>query len=333
MKPDKFYDNFAKVLNNYDSFIVLPHVSADGDAIGSSLGMGSFLQANGKSVRIVMDEITPDKYQFLDEDNVLEVFNPETEYSADICIALDTGDIRRLGDRQSIFNCPITWNIDHHKTNTEFAQNNFVDLKAASTGEIIFGIFKHFDNEINKKTARALFTAISTDTGGLRYSNTTPESMRICADLLETGIDVAEISHRVFDMTPYRKLLLKAVAIENMRLHFSGKLALITLKSEDYAFLMGKDEYFDGIVNIANNTEGVLAGVLLRETPSGEIKVNLRSTTDEIDVAEFANSNGGGGHIRASGFSVKDRELSEVYDQIIKYFGIILEKHDNQWSN
>ncbi|MCD6322783.1 MAG: bifunctional oligoribonuclease/PAP phosphatase NrnA, partial [Clostridiales bacterium] len=174
---------------------------------------------------------------------------------------------------------------------------------------------------------------ISTDTGGLRYSNTTPTSMRICANLLEMGIDVAEISHRVFDMTPYRKLLLKAVAIENMRLHFSGKLALITLKSDDYVFLMGKNEYFDGIVNIAINTEGVMVGILLRETLDGEIKVNLRSITDAIDVAEFANSNGGGGHVRASGFSVKDREFGEVYDQIIKYFGILLGKYDNQWSN
>jgi len=333
MKPDEFYTNFSKMLKDGNSFIVLPHVSADGDAIGSSLGMESFLKANGKNVRIVMDENTPDKYQFLDEDNVLEVYNPELDYRADICIALDTGDIRRLGNRQKIFNSPVTWNIDHHKTNTEFAQNNYVDLNAASTGEIVFGIYKHFKTEISIKTAKALFTAISTDTGGLRYSNTTPASMRICADLLESGVDVAEISHRVFDMTPYRKLLLKAVAIENMRMHFSGKLALITLKSEDYAFLLGKDEYFDGIVNIANNTEGVLTGILMRETSEGEIKVNLRSSTDDIDVAEFANSNGGGGHIRAAGFSIKDREFSEVYDQIIKYFGILLEKHDNKWSN
>ncbi|MCD6322042.1 MAG: DHH family phosphoesterase, partial [Clostridiales bacterium] len=178
MQLDEFYINFAKLLNKGKSFIVLPHVSADGDAIGSSLSMGSFLKAKGKNVRIVMEEITPDKYCFLDEDNVLEVFNPESDYRADICIALDTGDLRRLGERQSIFNCPVTWNIDHHKTNTDFAQNNYVDLNAASTGEIIFGIFKHFKSDIDIKTAKALFTAISTDTGGLRYSNTTPNSMR-----------------------------------------------------------------------------------------------------------------------------------------------------------
>lgn len=333
MKPDKFYIEFEKMLQEGNSFLVLPHVSADGDAIGSSLGMGNFLKTHGKKVRVVMDEKTPDKYQFLDQDNVLEIFDSKKDYSADICIALDTGDIRRLGDRQKIFDSPITWNIDHHKTNTEFALNNFVDLNAASTGEIVFGIYKYFKTEIDKKTAKALFTAISTDTGGLRYSNTTPSSMRICADLLDTGIDIAEISHRVFDMTPYRKLLLKSVAIENMRLHFSGKLALITLKSEDFAFLMGKDEYFDGIVNIANNTEGVMAGILMRETSNGEIKVNLRSSTDEIDVAMFANSNGGGGHIRAAGFSVTDRDFNEVYDQIIKYFGKLLEKYDDKRSN
>ncbi len=325
MNPDRFYKEFSKTLESADSFLILPHVSADGDAVGSSLALYSFLTRIGKKARLVMDEPVPDKYAFLDEEKIIEVFSTDDSYKSDACIALDTGDILRLGNRQGIFKCKRTWNIDHHKTNTEFAESNFVDIKAASTGEIIYGIFLHFNIEIDKRIARSLFTAISTDTGGLRYSNTTPESMRICANLLEKKIDVAEISHRVFDMTPYPKLLLKAVAIENMRLHFDGKLALIALKKEDYAFLMGKDEYFDGIVNIANNTEGVMVGILMRETPTGEIKVNMRSSSDDIDVALYANHNGGGGHIRASGFSASSRDYSKVYNQILEYFGKILE--------
>jgi phosphoesterase RecJ-like protein len=325
MNPDKFYAEFGKTLEKADSFLVLPHVSADGDAVGSSLAMCYFLTAYGKTSRLVMDEKVPDKYAFLDEDNIIELYSENTVYKADSYIALDTGDIRRLGNRMKLFDCPDTWNIDHHKTNTGFAERNYVDIQSASTGEIIYGLFKHFNVQIDKKTADALFTAISTDTGGLRYSNTTPASMRICAELLELGIDISDISHRVFDMTPYQKLLLKAVAIENMRLHFGGKLALITLKSEDYAFLMGKDEYFDGIVNIANNTEGVLAGILMRETAEGHIKVNMRSASDDIDVALFANMNGGGGHVRASGFTDESSEYSEVYNRIIEYFGKVLE--------
>jgi len=325
MRPENFYNKFSKTLDNAVSFLILPHVSADGDAVGSSLALYYFLTAYGKKARVVMDEPVPDKYAFLDEEKVLEVFSAEGEYEADACFALDTGDIKRLGNRQAIFNCRCTWNIDHHKTNTEFAEYNFVDITAASTGEIIYSIFTEFKIEIDKQTAQSLFTAISTDTGGLRYSNTTAGSMRICADLLEKDIDVSDISHRVFDMTPYRKLLLMAVAIENLRLHFGGKLALITLKKEDYTFLMGKDEYFDGIVNIANNTEGVMAGILMRETTSGEIKVNMRSSSDDIDVALFANSNGGGGHVRAAGFTAGDREFGAVYKQIIEYFGKVLE--------
>lgn len=326
MSPEEFYKSFLKTLEAAESFVILPHVSADGDAIGSSLGMYYFLAALGKKPRILADEPVPDKYRFLDVDDLLEVYDNDTVCSSEICIALDTGDIRRLGKRQEMFSCNATWNIDHHKTNDGYANNNFIDLNAASTGEIIFGLFEHFKVDIDIKTANALFTAISTDTGGLRYSNTTPGSMRICAELLEKGIDIADISHRVFDMTPYRKLLLKAVAIENMRLHFGGKLALITLKKEDFAFLMGKDEYFDGIVNIANNTKGVMVGILMRETDSGDIKVNMRSSSDEIDVAEFANANGGGGHIRASGFTAAGREFGEVYDMVIKHFGSLLEK-------
>lgn len=325
MMPEDFHIGFSKTLESSESFIILPHVSADGDAVGSSLGMHYFLTAYGKKSRVIMDEPVPDKYAFLDEENVIEVYEEGNTYKADSYIALDTGDIRRLGARQKYFEENITWNIDHHKTNTGFGENSFLDINAASTGEIIYGLFIYFNIEVDLRTASALFTAISTDTGGLRYSNTTPDSMRICADLLEKGVDISAITHRVFDMTPYRKLLLKAVAIENMRLHFGGKLALITLKSEDYSFLMGKDEYFDGIVNIANNTEGVLAGILMRETPSGEIKVNMRSARDDIDVAVFANLNGGGGHVRASGFTSVNRDFTEVYNQVIEYFGKLLE--------
>lgn len=326
MKTDNFYEKFQNLLKEIDSVNILPHVSADGDAIGSSLAMCYFLEAMGKKARIIMDEPVPDKYSFLDEKGKLEVFNPDMDYKADVCIALDTGDFQRLGKRQKMFQCPGTWNIDHHKTNTSFAINNYLDVKASSTGEIIYKLYKHFNIDIDILTANALFTAISTDTGGLRYSNTTPECMRFCADLLEKGIDISEISHMVFDMTPYRKLLLKAVAIEKMQLFYSGKLALIPLKNEDYEFLMGKDEYFDGIVNIANNTEGVMVGVLMRETPTGEIKVNLRSSTDEIDVADFADKNGGGGHVRAAGFSVYSGDYIKIYDEIINYFGEILDK-------
>jgi phosphoesterase RecJ-like protein len=325
MSPDKFYADFGKTLKRANSYLVMPHVSADGDAVGSALALCYFLNAMGKASRLVMDEKVPDKYAFLDEDGLIEVYSDNAEYEADACIALDTGDIKRLGNRKGLFKGSITWNIDHHKTNNGYAADNHIDIKSASTGEIIYGLFKHFKVPVDKKSAEALFTAISTDTGGLRYSNTTPGSMRICADLLELGIDISDISHRVFDMTPYRKLLLKAVAIENMRLHFGGKLALITMKSEDYAFLMGKDEYFDGIVNIANNTEGVLAGILMRETPEGDIKVNMRSSSDDIDVALFANMNGGGGHVRASGFTESSRDFGEVYTQIISYFGKALE--------
>ncbi|MFO7612873.1 MAG: bifunctional oligoribonuclease/PAP phosphatase NrnA [Clostridia bacterium] len=329
MNLNEFCKAFADGVENSGSIVILPHVSADGDALGSAIAMAYFLISKNKHARVVLEEPIPDKYNFLNNDSFIELYETERGCEADMIIALDTGDINRLGLRKTCFTSDNTWNIDHHKTNTEFARNNYVDTAASSTGEIVFRIMENMGYHICCRPAEALFTAISTDTGGLRYSNTTPESMRICASLLETGIDIAEISHRAFDMMPYPKVLLQGAAIDNMRLYFGGDLAVITLKSEDYDFLNGKEEYFDGIVNLTVNTEGVRAGVLIRETSDGTIKVNLRSAEDGIDVSSLAGNNSGGGHIRAAGFTDASRSLEQAKEYIMGYFAEIFGNNEH----
>ncbi len=329
MKLNEFCSSFKEKLETSNKIIILPHVSADGDALGSSIALANFLKERDKNARVVAEEGIPDKYDFIDNYGVVEVYAEDKEYESDMQIAVDTGDFERLGLRKSLFNGYNTWNIDHHKTNDGYAKFNCVDTEASSTGEIIYKILKSFGYEPDKATAEAIFTAISTDTGGLRYSNTTPESMRICADLLEKGINISEISHVSFDMMPYPKVLLLGRAIENMKIYHGGDIAVITLKKDDYAFLNGKEEYFDGIVNTTVNTEGVLAGALIRETGEGLVKVNLRSATDEIDVSALAQENGGGGHIRAAGYIEKNRGIEQSKTYILEYFGKILKKNEN----
>lgn len=329
MELNDFCKNLGEQLVKSETILILPHVSADGDALGSSIGLAAFLLQKGKKAKVVAEEPIPDKYDFIDKYGVVEVFDETKEYPADMVIALDTGDFKRLGKRTRLFTGENTWNIDHHKTNDGYAKFNCIDTSASSTGEIIYKILGSFGYEPDLAAAEAIFTAISTDTGGLRYSNTTPESMRICADLLEKGINIAEISHVSFDMMPYQKVLLLGRAIENMKIYHGGDVAVITLKKDDYAFLNGKEEYFDGIVNTTVNTEGVLVGVLIRETEEGFIKVNLRSSTDGIDVSKIAQENGGGGHIRAAGYVDKNRGIEQSKTYILEYFGEILKNESN----
>jgi phosphoesterase RecJ-like protein len=314
MKINDLIFKFSEDLQNQVDCLILPHVNADGDCIGSAVALNNFLKTLNIKSRILVEERIPEKYAYLDPYRDIEVFDGRV-ISEKFIVALDTGDFKRLGKRGEALSGKISWNIDHHKTNTSFAINNFIDVGASSTGEIVYSILYVNKFAMDKDTASALFTAISTDTGGLRYSNTTPKSMRICADLLETGIDISEISHQAFDLMPYPKLLLKCVAIEKMHFFCDKKIAVISLGLSDYDFLGGRDEYFDGIVNITVNTEGVVAGALVRETTSG-YKVNFRSNTDEIDVSVFAEALGGGGHNRASGCTIEAKNLEEATELI-----------------
>ncbi|MBN1623674.1 MAG: DHH family phosphoesterase [Clostridia bacterium] len=315
MKINDLIFKFSKDLHNQADCLILPHVNADGDCIGSSVALNNFLKTQNIKSRILVEEKIPEKYRNLDPCRDIEVYDGR-EISEKFVVSLDTGDFKRLGKRGDALSGKISWNIDHHKTNTSFAINNFIDVGASSTGEIIYSILQVNKFAMDKDTASALFTAISTDTGGLRYSNTTSKSMRICADLLETGIDISEISHLAFDLMPYPKLLLKCIAIQKMDFFCDKKIAVISLGLSDYDFLGGKDEYFDGIVNITVNTEGVVAGALVRETDSG-YKVNFRSNTDEIDVSVFAEALGGGGHNRASGCTIEASSLNDATEIVI----------------
>lgn len=316
MKIDELISRFNSDILKHRDCVILPHLNADGDSLGSSIALNNYLKFKGINSIIIVEEKIPEKYDYLNRDDVFELYDGG-DIPGDFIIALDTGDFKRLGKRGQALSNDIEWNLDHHKTNTSFAVNNYIDQYASSTGEIIYKIIKNSDFPIDKNTAEAVFTAISTDTGGLRYSNTTPDSMRICADLLETGIDISEISHRAFDMMPYPKLMLKCLAIQKMKFFCNRKIGIITLGKSEYEFLEGKDEYFDGIVNITVNTEGVLAGALIRETDNG-IKVNLRSNTDGIDVSLIAGSFNGGGHHRAAGCTVENLNLEETIKIIIK---------------
>ena len=326
MEINDLISALRKYVSSGKHCVILPHVGADGDCLGSALAFCRFMNHSGLEASIILEEPVPEKYNYLEKGAHFSIHDGKPIVS-DFIVCLDTGDFKRLGERGKALQCGIDFNIDHHKTNSGFAKINYIDTTVSSTGEIVYKIMAAEGFEFDKITSEGLFTAISTDTGGLRYSNTTPESMRICAHLLETGIDIGEISHRAFDMTPYPKLMLKCRAIEKMRLHCSGHIAVISLRKEDFSFLGGKDEYFDGIVNITVNTEGVLTGALLRETDAG-IKVNLRSNTDAIDVSEIADSYGGGGHHRAAGCTVSSKDMDEVTKQITD----ILCKAVGQWT-
>ncbi len=305
----------SKLISEAGSIAIFPHVSADGDAIGSSLALGLVLRNAGKRVAIYIEENIPNVYSFLPGIELANLHNSADEVM-DLNIALDTGDVGRLGTRaEFFFNAPCTINIDHHITNTKFSHLNFVDELSASTGEIIYSLIKEMELEINADIATCLYAAIATDTGGFQYQNTSAETHKITAELLSTGINVGELSQRIFDNTTFEKLKLTQKAIELLELYENAKFAVVVLSLEDIHSIGARDEDCDGIVNIGRSIEGVEVSALIKEKGDNEIRVNLRSKT-YVDVSEVAALFEGGGHKRAAGCTIKG-SLEDAKSKII----------------
>ncbi len=304
----------VKLIAEAGGVAIFPHVSADGDAIGSSLALALALKNAGKKAVVYNDENIPAVYRFLSGNELTCFYDPQDEVM-DVNIALDTGDVGRLGTRgEAFFKAPCTINIDHHVTNTKFALYNFVDAESASTGEIVYTLLKELIYPIDRDMAACLYTAISTDTGGFKYSNTTAETHKIAAELLATGIDIGELSQRIFDNTTYTKLKLTQKAIEKLELYEDCRLAVVVISQVDLQSTGASDEDCDGIVNIGRSIEGVEVSLLVKEKNADEVRINLRSKT-YVDVSEIAAAFGGGGHKRAAGCTVKG-SLQEVKDRL-----------------
>lgn len=299
-------NNIISAIKAAKTIAILPHIYADGDSLGSSLALNIALQKIGKNTVVFIEEPIPFVYDFLPESKAAQLFSGNNQIF-DLVIALDTGDLSRLGKRIEIFdNAKITVNIDHHLTNSEFAFHNYIDSNSSAVGEIIYQLIKMMDQNLDSEIATCLYVAIATDTGGFRFSNTTAVTHQIVADLIGNDVNVSEISQKVFDTVTHGKVKVLGEAIKSLELLEYGKLAVITISDETIKNVGAKDEDCDGIINTGRNINGVEVAILLRVKENGEIKVNLRSK-NYVDVAAIANMYSGGGHKRAAGCTVQGK--------------------------
>lgn len=308
-------DNIITTLNNSKSIAVLPHITADGDALGSCFAFALALQRAGKKVKVILEENIPFVYSFLPGKELAEVYTIDNN-DYDVVVALDTGDMGRLGSRKEVFERGgTTVNIDHHSTNSEFAFYNFVQPSSSAVGEIVYQMLKMMHLELNHEIATCLYTAIATDTGGFRFSNTTSLTHQIIADLINNGAVVADISQKVFDTASYAKVKLMGLAIGTLEVLEKGKISVINVTPGMMKEAGAAEEDCDGIVNLGRNISGVEVALMLRQWEDNEVKVNLRSN-GKVDVASLAATYKGGGHKKAAGCIVKGN-LDEVKNKIL----------------
>jgi bifunctional oligoribonuclease and PAP phosphatase NrnA len=316
--------DIATMLRDASHIAITAHVRPDGDALGSCLGLLRILRALGKTATVLDLGPIPDRYRFLLADGECRDADGFDFTSADCIVVLDSGAIDRaaafVADNQETV--PII-NIDHHLSNTNFGRLNVVDTSASSVGEMVCNLAREAGFPIPPAAAEALWVAIVTDTGRFSYSNTTPNTMKAAADLLQTGIQTAEMNHAIYNAMPLRQLRLQGRALEHLETHEEARVALVTLSRDDYAELGCTAADAEDIVNIPRSLEGVEVAIFLYEIlDSDETKVSLR-TNEGYDASAFCQKLGGGGHARAAGCS-----LAESLDDARK---TILEHVHNQW--
>lgn len=310
---DKILAKIAQNLLNAADIVILPHINADGDALGAALALGIALAGMGKNVDVLAEEEVPSNLDFLPGQQLIKK-SPKDKYN--VALNIDNGDITRLGLREKYYhNADIKLSIDHHATNKVEADYSYVDIKSSATGEIVFDlIIDYLKGNLNKDIALCLYTAIVTDTGGFRYTNTTPRTLEICSQLLKFDIDFPYVIKKVFDMVSYTKLFLMKQTMNSLRLMEDGKLAVSYLTFADINKLPYKSDDFEGLVNIGRNLEGVEVSLFIREEPNGQFRGNLRSN-NYVDVSKIAEGFNGGGHKRAAGFNCQG-ELEEVISRV-----------------
>ena len=313
-------DDIATIVKRGKRFFLASHKDPDGDAIGSLLALGEALVLSGKEVVLFNEGPIADSMAFLaGSEKIVDRFNPESEFDA--LFVLDCGTLERLGGSYSnIGHIKPLINIDHHGSNSQFGDVNFVDSNSSSVGEIIYRLIQVADLPMSKNIAEDLFVAIQTDTGSFRYENTTKETFTIAAEMVEWGINPWKISRKVMDEFSLKKLRLLELTLQTIEIFHSGKVGLITITQQ--MFSKAEADNFDSerFVDYPRLISGVEIGVLVKELGKDHYRFSLRSN-DWVNVADLAYHFGGGGHPKAAAFtrygsldSIKQEFLDKAHE-------------------
>lgn len=304
----------AQALAERHRFLLLTHENPDGDTIGSALGLSVALRAVGKSVAIAGIDPLPDNLSWLPEADEIRPL-PEVEGDFDCLVFLDCGDERRGGDASRRFADALTINIDHHPSNTHYAEVNWVETASASVGEMIYLLLQDMDLLV-PEAALPLYVAVVTDTGSFRYPSTTIRTHLIAAHLMQMGVEAGPVSDQVFERRSLASLRLLGSAVAAMELALGGRLAIMSVSQKTLTELGATKNDPEGLVNYGRSVIGVEVAAVLTELPEGKTRVSLRSR-QLVDVGAIATRLGGGGHARASGCTV-DGDLDAAREKIIE---------------
>jgi len=279
--------------------LILTHSSPDGDTLGSAYALCRALQLLGKRARVECSDPIDAKYMFL-QNNIL----PQ-EFEAQTIVAVDIADPKLLGDKLSVCADRVDLSIDHHRQRILFARQTLAEPQAAAAAEIVLEVIEGLKVPLDRDIATCIYTAIATDTGCFRFSNTTARSHYIAAKMMELDIDSAAINREMFETKTRARLELERLVLERLEFFFDEKCAVICITREMRKSTGVGDADLEGITGLPRQIEGVLAGITIRERDDGIVRISVR-TRDGADASRICAHMGGGGHKNAAGCQAED---------------------------
>lgn len=290
------------------------HVNPDGDALGSLFAVSEALEQLGISHDAMCAHAAPRYLEFLPHPRALAT---EPSANPDLAVILDLEAMDRLGSIRPYFeSAPRKVVIDHHEVYESPGDVRIISTKSPATSAIIADLFIGSELTITPNMATNLLTGILTDTGSFRYPNTTPHSMHVAADLLESGANLREINEAVYLTRPLPAVRLLASALTNLQMAANNQIAYTVLRQSDYDRAGATEEDTEGIVNELLAIDTVRLAAILRETKSGKVKISIRSQ-GALDTTFVARQFGGGGHINASGAS-SELPIDETARELVR---------------
>ncbi|MBV9340500.1 MAG: bifunctional oligoribonuclease/PAP phosphatase NrnA [Acidobacteria bacterium] len=287
-----------KQIANRGYFVLTSHVRPDGDAVGSALACSEILRRMGKKAEVVLRDGVPRVYQRLPfAGRVMQAEAINAQYDAAILLECDSIQRTRLRGLEGRF----LINIDHHRTARPFADLNWIDPRAAATGEMIYCLARAAEVKISPEIATCLYTAVLTDTGAFMFESTSEHTFELARELVLAGANPARCARQVYFGHSTAKLRLLGAALS--ALERDGSLAWMPITQAQMERAGAKEEDCEGLVNYALSIGDVEVAVFFRELPDGRFRVSLRSKGG-LDVSEIAAEFGGGGHRCASGCAV-----------------------------
>ena len=293
----------AQAIRDHQNFTIISHIRPDGDALGCIIALGLSLKAMGKEVTLWNEDGVVEKFRYLPGWEMVSK-PPAEPVAADVVIALDTASKLRLGqDALNAIKSARLWiDIDHHVSNEGYGDLNYIDATAPATGQILFELIDFAKFPMTPEIADNLFAAISTDTGSFQYPNTTARTYEIGAALIRAGVKVGELSQKMYESHPLRRVHLLRELLNVLKITSGGRVASFALTQEIVKDLGVEPEDNEGLIDVIRGVHGVVVAAFFEELPEdGKVRISLRSKDPRVDVCKICQQFRGGGHTLAAG--------------------------------